>query len=540
MSSIFISYASEDRERARILAQALEQRGWPVWWDREIPLGKAFDEVIEENLARAQCVLVLWSKASVGSRWVRAEASAAAARGVLIPILLEQDAKIPLQFRLLHAADLSDWDRDAPHPEYETLTAHVETILSAVPDAVTGTTSNGGVSQAPGQPQVRNDAATEHPKVAHKADLRAKLRNALLFILLPTAFIGVTSVALMQWHLPTRIQFDLVVERMSFTLSGDQPVEFPAKPLSFRALTVENFDQVRFTPQHFVQGTDNEGSATRPGGLGQELTLQGTTDGRPVLVIVSTNVLSNAAGQLEQIVLYPQSEVILQASIAGDQILMIRVDGQDLRTSVLPGWENLGEQRTRVALDLSATDASLVGTVAPGPDRDPHLREVTLAPYAPSLAIEGARDMFVVTATLDSSEPVPLGTALAIGEVEFLMQGPDGELDSALVAPGKIVYPDYPEIEPIVLNQSDFVEPGELRDVMLARLTLDPQKGGLDLLLEGVAEKSTTGTGRDYRLTVFDTMWHGPRTTVLFAILAWAFSVSIGAYRLYRDLTIGR
>jgi len=78
MSSIFISYASEDRERARILAQALEQRGWPVWWDREIPLGKAFDEVIEENLARAQCVLVLWSKASVGSRWVRAEASAAA------------------------------------------------------------------------------------------------------------------------------------------------------------------------------------------------------------------------------------------------------------------------------------------------------------------------------------------------------------------------------------------------------------------------------------------------------------------------------
>jgi hypothetical protein len=60
------------------------------------------------------------------------------------------------------------------------------------------------------------------------------------------------------------------------------------------------------------------------------------------------------------------------------------------------------------------------------------------------------------------------------------------------------------------------------------------------LLLDGVAEKSTTGTGRDYRLTVFDTMWHGPRTTVLFAILAWAFSVSVGAYRLYRDVTNGR
>jgi len=536
MSRIFISYASEDRERARILAQALEQRGWPVWWDREIPLGKAFDEVIEENLARAQCVLVLWSEASVGSRWVRAEASAAAARGVLIPVLLEQDVKIPLQFRLLHAADLSDWDGDPRHPEFSSFSAHIETMLSAAPDAVTGTNTDGAASQATGQPQARNDAAMQGQKVVQKADAGAKLRNALLFILLPTAFIAVTTAALMQWHLPTRIQFDLVVERMSFTLGGDQPAEFPVKSLSFRALTVENFDRARFTPQRFVRDANNEGSATRRGDPGQELTLQGATDGRPVLSVSSTNILSNDAGQLEQIVLNPQSEVILQASIAGDQMLMVRVDGQELTTSVLPAWENFGEQRTRVALDLLATDASLVGTSS-AQDQDPHLREVTLAPYAPSLVIESARDTFVVTATLDDSEPVQLGTSLGVSEVEFLTQGPGGELESALVAPGRIVYPDYPEIEPIVLNQSVFVEPGELQDVMLTRLTLEPRNGGLDLLLDGVAAKSTAGTGGDYRLTVFDTMWYGPRTTVLLVILAWAFSVSVGGYRLYRDVS---
>ena len=231
-------------------------------------------------------------------------------------------------------------------------------MLSAEPGAVAGTTMEDGVSQVPRGAQVRNDAATERARAPHKANSAAKLRNALLFILLPTAFIGVTTVALMLWHLPTRIQLDLVVEHMSFALADDQQVVFPASPLSFRALTVENFDAVRFTAQHFVRGADSEGSATAlgaagPGDVGQELTLQGATDGTPVLDISSTNNLSNDAGQLEQIVLNPQSEVILQSSVTGDQILMVRVDGQSLTTSVLPAWENLGEQRARVALDLS-------------------------------------------------------------------------------------------------------------------------------------------------------------------------------------------
>ncbi len=32
MEDIFISYASEDRERARQFASAFEARGWAVWW----------------------------------------------------------------------------------------------------------------------------------------------------------------------------------------------------------------------------------------------------------------------------------------------------------------------------------------------------------------------------------------------------------------------------------------------------------------------------------------------------------------------------
>ena len=103
MADIFISYARADRPRAEQLAQALERDGWSVWWDREIPPGRSFDEVIEEALAQARCVIVVWSEASVRSEWVKTEAAEAAARRILVPILAD-GARIPLEFRRIQAA----------------------------------------------------------------------------------------------------------------------------------------------------------------------------------------------------------------------------------------------------------------------------------------------------------------------------------------------------------------------------------------------------------------------------------------------------
>lgn len=125
---VFLSYAAEDRDRAARVAGALETRGWSVWWDRKIAPGRAFDRVITEALDSSRCVVVLWSRASVESDWVREEAAEGQQRDVLIPALLD-DVTIPLGFRRLQTARLVDWDGEPAHPAFGPL-------LDAVGDVV--------------------------------------------------------------------------------------------------------------------------------------------------------------------------------------------------------------------------------------------------------------------------------------------------------------------------------------------------------------------------------------------------------------------
>ena len=132
MADIFISYFRADKKRARPLAEALEKKGYSVWWDPKIPPGKTFDQVIEEELDSARCVVVLWSEESVQSDWVKEEASEGKRRNILIPVLID-DVTIPLGFKLIQAANLTGWQADTTHSGFTNLLQAVTEIVGPPP-----------------------------------------------------------------------------------------------------------------------------------------------------------------------------------------------------------------------------------------------------------------------------------------------------------------------------------------------------------------------------------------------------------------------
>jgi len=109
---IFLSYNREDQARAKLFADAFKAQGLDVWWDVGLTPGEAYDEVTEAALRTAKAVVVLWSKKSVASRWVRAEATLADRNKTLVPCMIEACER-PIMFELTQTAELSHWQGDA-------------------------------------------------------------------------------------------------------------------------------------------------------------------------------------------------------------------------------------------------------------------------------------------------------------------------------------------------------------------------------------------------------------------------------------------
>ncbi|HRE43645.1 MAG TPA: toll/interleukin-1 receptor domain-containing protein, partial [Terricaulis sp.] len=120
MADVFISYASEDRGRVRPLADALQQRGFKVWWDRSLASGQDYTAVIERELKNAKAVIVVWTQSSTNSTFVRDEAGRARDQGRLVPVLLD-NVQLPLGFGAFQAEDFTKWNGGTNAPQMQIL-----------------------------------------------------------------------------------------------------------------------------------------------------------------------------------------------------------------------------------------------------------------------------------------------------------------------------------------------------------------------------------------------------------------------------------
>jgi TolB-like protein/Flp pilus assembly protein TadD len=126
--TLFLSYAHADEAKAKRLAGALQHAGYTVWWDAKIEGGAAFAKSIAEALDSADAVLVLWSKQSIESDWVRDEAAQGRERHRLVPLSLD-GTHPPLGFRQYQFVDLSHWHGRRTSPEFRSVERAISSVL---------------------------------------------------------------------------------------------------------------------------------------------------------------------------------------------------------------------------------------------------------------------------------------------------------------------------------------------------------------------------------------------------------------------------
>ena len=129
MGEIFISYKREEEDLARRLADALVSRGWTVWWDPKLRAGDSFDDVIQEAIKNAKCVIVLWSVLSTTSEYVKNEARYALSLKKMVPVVID-DTDLPLRFQGLHTIQLQGWNGSSHYPGFQELLQNIEEKLS--------------------------------------------------------------------------------------------------------------------------------------------------------------------------------------------------------------------------------------------------------------------------------------------------------------------------------------------------------------------------------------------------------------------------
>ena len=115
---VFISYSHDDRTFVDTLADRLRSEGVRLWQDRwEIAPGDSIvRKIFEEGLANCEVFVLVLSKSSVASKWVREELDVANLRRIqeitkVVPVLKE-DCEIPESLRHLMWVDMRD-DFDA-------------------------------------------------------------------------------------------------------------------------------------------------------------------------------------------------------------------------------------------------------------------------------------------------------------------------------------------------------------------------------------------------------------------------------------------
>jgi hypothetical protein len=135
VADVFLSYKREDRARAKVIADAIAEHGYSVFYDADIDVGESWNRRIEQEISAAKCVAVLWSDVSANleaGEWVHNEARKGKERRILAPAVIAT-CPIPLEFSGVQAADLRNGHGDPADQQWREFIERIGACVARPP-----------------------------------------------------------------------------------------------------------------------------------------------------------------------------------------------------------------------------------------------------------------------------------------------------------------------------------------------------------------------------------------------------------------------
>lgn len=126
MADIYLIYAREDRAQVKKLYEFFAKT-WSVWWDQMVQ--QRFVSEIEEEIRKAECVLVFWSKSSRLKDTITDEIRLAQKANRPIVCATLDGCEAAYGFGGYSSSDLSAWSERSDHGDLKALADRINSIV---------------------------------------------------------------------------------------------------------------------------------------------------------------------------------------------------------------------------------------------------------------------------------------------------------------------------------------------------------------------------------------------------------------------------